>query len=290
MVQRVLIDLFCGAGGFSEGALRAGYDHVIAVDCWHEVLQVHAALHPTKVTVLEMELGKNMKTTYERIMRAVPQKFRNARFHCHASPPCQNISLANNKRNLDDGLTLVRWSVRFIELYLRNFTWTLEQVYHPVVYDLLIRHTPHVNVVNMADYGVPQARKRLFASNVDFFRFLRPSFTPIDRVITVPKGTAYLGNGFCNPKKLEDPEIRHKNIKAYVRGSTVAYTVTSNYFNFINNRYKRIRTMTCKERALLQTFNANQVPVFERLSISLANKLLGNSVPPHFAMQVMRIM
>lgn len=38
MVLKV-IDLFCGAGGFSEGFKQAGYEIVLGVDMWEDALK-----------------------------------------------------------------------------------------------------------------------------------------------------------------------------------------------------------------------------------------------------------
>jgi DNA (cytosine-5)-methyltransferase 1 len=54
-----IIDLFCGAGGFSFGASQAGAKVAIAVDSWDKALQVHQDNHP-KTVHLNMELIKNL--------------------------------------------------------------------------------------------------------------------------------------------------------------------------------------------------------------------------------------
>lgn len=41
-----VIDLFCGAGGFSEGFKQAGFQVVLAVDLWETALKSHLLNHP----------------------------------------------------------------------------------------------------------------------------------------------------------------------------------------------------------------------------------------------------
>ena len=41
-----VIDLFCGIGGFSEGAKQAGAKVILAVDNWEIALEVHKNNHP----------------------------------------------------------------------------------------------------------------------------------------------------------------------------------------------------------------------------------------------------
>ena len=51
-----VIDLFCGMGGFSQGAIEAGAKVVLAVDLWQEALYVHFHNHPG-TPIKRMTLG-----------------------------------------------------------------------------------------------------------------------------------------------------------------------------------------------------------------------------------------
>lgn len=44
------VDLFCGAGGLSHGAIAAGWRCVLAVDCWADALRTYAHNFPGHVT------------------------------------------------------------------------------------------------------------------------------------------------------------------------------------------------------------------------------------------------
>ena len=41
-----VVDLFCGGGGFTEGAIRANAEVVLSIDCWDEAIEIHKANHP----------------------------------------------------------------------------------------------------------------------------------------------------------------------------------------------------------------------------------------------------
>ena len=52
----LFVDLFCGAGGCSEGARQAGLECVLAIDSWNAALAVHITNHPNCVH-MQKELG-----------------------------------------------------------------------------------------------------------------------------------------------------------------------------------------------------------------------------------------
>lgn len=47
-----MIDIFCGAGGFSEGFRQAGFEVIWAVDKWQPAIETHQANHPDAIALL----------------------------------------------------------------------------------------------------------------------------------------------------------------------------------------------------------------------------------------------
>ena len=88
-----LIDLFCGAGGFSCGAMRAGMRPILGVDSSDNALQVFKENHHRAEVGLET-LGKESAESFA--ARLVD--FAGGRhFHLHGSPPCQALCKFNTK-------------------------------------------------------------------------------------------------------------------------------------------------------------------------------------------------
>ena len=149
-----VIDLFCGGGGFSEGAKQAGAKVVLAVDNWEPALTVHHANHP-EVETLQLELGGSIVETAV-ILRERLTK--GSHFHLHGSPPCQALSNASNT-DPAKGMRLVNWFLELVD-YMKPDSWSMENV-KPVA-KRLPEGTPWV-YLNAADFGVPQTRERTFA-------------------------------------------------------------------------------------------------------------------------------
>lgn len=151
-----VIDLFCGMGGFSQGAIEAGAKVVLVVDLWEEALNVHLHNHPG-TPIKRMSLGQ--KYHFSLFKREV-EKWRKLGYHVHihGSPPCQALSNASS-RNPEEGMPLVIWFLDCVK-FSKPDSWSMENVVP--VRKKLPEGTPSV-ILNSADFGVAQTRRRCFA-------------------------------------------------------------------------------------------------------------------------------
>lgn len=142
-----VIDLFCGAGGFSEGFKQAGFDIILGIDIWRVALKSFKRNHGCDVLQADI-----------RNIERLPE--------CDViigSPPCQNFSTVNRKKNVCDGLKCVHEFERIIALNKPKY-WVWENV------EYIKRYYPYASILNSFDFGLPQRRKRAFVSNFSFFR------------------------------------------------------------------------------------------------------------------------
>lgn len=168
-----VIDLFCGAGGFSTGATAVtNVELVLAVDndtaYGRAALARHAVHHPN-ATHLALELGPK---TEIRLVKAIAKSLgaKDRRYsghvHLHGSPPCQDFSVANmTKKSTDDRNALSRWFVCFakrlgktIHAHGALFTASMENVVQCRSYV----NEKNVETLAANEFGCGTDRRRLF--------------------------------------------------------------------------------------------------------------------------------
>jgi len=155
--MRVVVDLFCGMGGFSEGAKQAGHEVVLAVDCWRPAIEIHKANHP-KTRHEIITLGEGEAGSCESVKKLILEVVNGREFHLHGSPPCQELSVANPGGDKVEGMRLVNWFLELV-LLIEPDSWSMEQV-KPVINYLPSWVKP--NILKAVDFGVPQTRERAF--------------------------------------------------------------------------------------------------------------------------------
>jgi len=141
------IDLFCGAGGFSEGLRQAGHECILAVDSWDTALETHKINHPDAEHWCRdvMEIDRDELPNADILI---------------GSPPCQGFSQVNLHRDKEPDTTLIE---KFLELAENYDIFVGENV--PGVRKLLkiyISKDIKIQVLNASDFGMYHRRTRIF--------------------------------------------------------------------------------------------------------------------------------
>lgn len=168
MNRPTAIDLFCGAGGLSLGLEQAGFDIVAAVDNDRINCQTHRLNFPRCPTVCKDI--EQLTATELRQLAGIGDRTINL---VAGSPPCQGFSLIGKRRLEDDRNNLVSHFARLVA-ELRADYFIMENVpglmmrSHRKYLDSAIEQLRNADyvvrspvVLNAADYGVPQRRRRL---------------------------------------------------------------------------------------------------------------------------------
>ena len=177
----VAVDLFAGAGGLSLGLRQAGFRVAAAVEVSPEVCKTYAANHPD-VTLLTRDARR---VTGRDLLAAARAEHVDLVAGC---PPCQGFtSLTHKYRGGDPRNTLLLEMARLIgelrpkAVLLENVAGLADRGNH--LFDAFIARlvgygylTTHA-VLQLADFGIPQMRRRLVLTAGRGFRIPLPTPT-----------------------------------------------------------------------------------------------------------------
>jgi len=160
------VDLFCGAGGFSEGFKRAGFDCAYAVDFDAQAIETFSHNHPSVASEQKdiRELSGDAIRSFAGLQKGEVDVL-------VGGPPCQGFSLAGTRLPDDPKNRLVLDYLRIVkELEPKFFVFenvsgivsmsggaviqVLKNEFQALGYKLAF------GLLNAANFGVPQARPR----------------------------------------------------------------------------------------------------------------------------------
>ncbi len=161
MTTRVL-DIFCGGGGSSWGARNAGAEIACAVDAWPIAVETYRSNFP-RASVINATLDETSCPSLVGNIGKIDLIL--------ASPECTNHTCAKGSRPRDEASRrTANYIVRFADK-LKPRWMILENVvqmrgwdgYTPLIGDLqALGYNVVPQVLDAADFGVPQTRRRLF--------------------------------------------------------------------------------------------------------------------------------
>ena len=191
-----IIDLFCGIGGLSLGFEQAGFEVVAAIDMWKDAVVTYNHNRKDKVAKVETVENFNEKELLEII---ASQKITGI----IGGPPCQGFSTVG-RREIDDPRNKM-----YLEFYkavkianpdffvIENVKGMLTLNKGAFVKDLIERFGPNglgynisYQLLNAADYGIPQNRYRVFYVGIKGKEFTFPQ--PYNYQLTAKDGISDL--------------------------------------------------------------------------------------------------
>ena len=318
------IDIFSGCGGLSEGLKQAGFKVIAGVEVDKNAAKAYRMNHVNTV-LFEEDIRKLDTGKILNLLKGNP-------LHLLAGcPPCQGFSSLRrlNRKSAvrDERNSLIDEYYRFVE-EINPLTIMLENVPGIVDYSLfksIIRKLKKLGydivfkVVNVADYSVPQRRKRLvlIGSKIckiditvgintiitvkDTFSKLKKSGKNDELHKIYPKHTQHIQemislipkNGgsrkdLPNKYKLEchkKKNVGFNDVYGRLCWDTVSSTITGGCLNPSKGRFlhpEEDRCISAREAALLQTFPIDyKFPTnIPRAELAL---LIGNALPPEFS-------
>lgn len=317
------IDLFSGCGGLTLGLTQAGFRVIGAVEIDPLAVETYKANHK-RVIVWQRDISKISAAEVMRRLNIQPGQL-DLLAGC---PPCQGFSTMatlNGRIGQDKQNDLVFEFLRFARA-MRPKAVMLENV--PKLaknrrFKKLRAELQHLgykindDVLNAADYGVPQRRKRLIlvagrGASIPFGPPESPRPTvkgafaklgrcaktdplhnlPENRTEKVKKlireiprdGGSRLDLGRKRQLKCHQECNGFKDVYGRMAWNDVSPTITGGCYNPSKGRFlhpTRNRAITLREAALLQTFPVSYFFSLNRGKCNAA-KMIGNALPPEF--------
>lgn len=161
-----IIDLFCGAGGFSLGFEENGFEGVLAIDKWNDAIQTYNHNRTNKH-------GFNIDISDYTNEMLCKLNQNNDVVGIIGGPPCQGFSMVGKREVGDTRNSLYLEYVRFVRainpdfFVLENVKGLLSMEKGKYKDDIIERFTNlgynvSYRLLKASDYGVPQSRERVF--------------------------------------------------------------------------------------------------------------------------------
>lgn len=182
----VVLDLFCGAGGFSEGFRQAGFKIAAGIDNDPLALETYSKNFPEALTI-RRDLSKDFDWQTDSLRLILKHGID----VIIGGPPCQGFSIAGKRTKEDPRNTLYRAYIKLIER-LNPAAVVVENV--PTILSLFegeiakriqrdfegLGYKTTVFTLTASGYGVPQNRRRTFfvgTKSLKSFRIPSPTTT-----------------------------------------------------------------------------------------------------------------
>lgn len=287
-----VIDLFCGAGGMSEGFKQAGFDIIWANDVEETFCKTNSLNHLTTI----VRHGNIKEINSEDIRGAIGNRKVDVII---GGPPCQGFSHAGLRDIKDPRNSLFMEFIRIVKdlqpkwIVMENVPGilTMKTSDGELVKDIIKKELEEIDNYKIksfklvaTDYGVPQKRKRVFfiATNTgqpieepEQTHSEKPKVTiegkrlklwvPVKNIL-LPKGRVP-PEFFHGPKMIEGFVNRKKRHLAkgngfgpqYLKLDKPSYTISARYWKdgsdaLVKYSENEIRVLTTEECAAIQSF------------------------------------
>lgn len=164
----IILDLFCGAGGLSEGFKNAGFNVVAGIDNDFEALETYSKNFP-EAEAIELDLSGNIDFKNKTLQKLLKSKID----VIVGGFPCQGLSIAGKRIKEDPRNNLYIAYKSMIEkinpkaIVVENVP-TILSLYKGAIAEAIIADFKSLGYrtktfsLLASDYGVPQSRRRTF--------------------------------------------------------------------------------------------------------------------------------
>jgi len=165
--KKILIDLFCGAGGLSLGFEMAKFEVDLAIELEENYYRAYEGNHPETLSLNKDITDLNCKDISDKYLKNKEIE------GIIGGPPCMGFSTVGNRRPDDPRNMLIFYFIQWIEYFkpkffvMENVPGILSMGKGKVVEKVInlykeIGYACKMETLLAADYGVPQLRRRVF--------------------------------------------------------------------------------------------------------------------------------
>ena len=180
MKKLTCIDLFCGAGGFSHGLKQNNIDIILSNEIEKDFSKTYSLNHKKTKVITEDIRNINFKKELKSL------NHKNVDIVC-GGPPCQGFSTVGSKNKQDKRNSLFLEFLRAVnevepKVVIFENVAGFKSLYSGIAYETLITQLEKIgynvysSVLDAADYGLPQHRKRtIVVGLLNNFKFQFPT-------------------------------------------------------------------------------------------------------------------
>ncbi|MCS0536405.1 DNA cytosine methyltransferase [Citrobacter portucalensis] len=279
-------DLFCGCGGLSLGAQKAGMDIVVAYDFWEPALQVYNNNFTHRAEKVDISDVVKVTSSIQKLS-------------CDGiigGPPCQDFSSAGHRTegeraNLTKAFSLIIANLKTKFFIMENVSRTMKSKTFSEAREIFKSSGYGLTevVLDASRCGVPQSRKRFFCIGIlgEEDRVLEEI---INSRLSEKKMTLrdYFGDSLgvehyyrhprnYNRRAIYSIDEPSATIRGVNRPVPMGYTGHPNDSSELSDK---IRELTTKERSMIQTFPENFIWCGSKTNVE---QMIGNAVPVNLA-------
>lgn len=177
-MKNKIIDLFCGCGGLSLGFEKAGFEPVLAIDLWKDAIVTYNHNREKKVGICE-----DIKNLSDDFLQSLNEN--KEIIGVIGGPPCQGYSTVGTRDINDPRNHLYLQYCRVVEQIqpvffvlenVKGLTTLSNGMFKDDIYNRFSKlgYTVSYEIINAADYGVPQKRERVFFVGIKNTKFVFP--------------------------------------------------------------------------------------------------------------------
>ncbi|EMA17040.1 DNA (cytosine-5-)-methyltransferase [Haloarcula amylolytica] len=295
-----VLDLFCGAGGFSLGFQQAGFEMLAGLDADEDALDTYRRNHSAPGYCLD--LGAHEPEEVLDLLDIHPDDVDVV----IGGPPCQGLSSAGHRDPDDPRNTLLLWFLDYVDATspdafvienVRELTWDR----NADLFDALLSRADELGfeteyqILTASDFGVPQKRKRVFVVGVRDGTPTWPEPTTTDD----PPSVWSVLHDLSSRRLLNNTESDHRegtrnqwrdteynrdpngsNHQVRLDPNSPSRTITNSNAHWHSGKP---RALTVREEAAIQSFPLG----YEfRGKPTSQSEQVGNAVPPRLAKHV----